>query len=100
MYIAIRLTMFDQTRIMLGPFSPPGILGVPIDDPEHASKETFAPVSPRFGVMLPFALYGIQREIVGVLSNQMAQLPPRKLQRGLGSLIKRVCRLGVHGKIS
>src|SRR5215470_8665452 len=76
---------------MLGAFLPPGVLSVSIDDPEHPSKEAFTPVSPRFGVMLPFTFYRIQRKIVGVLSNQMAQLPPRKLQRCLGSLIKRAC---------
>ena len=48
MNVTIALAMFDQLRIMFGLFLPPAIFGVPIDYPEHASKEAFAPVSPSF----------------------------------------------------
>ena len=95
-HVAIGLAVFDQPRIVLGPFSPPSVARMPKQNPEHSPEKSFAPVGPGFRFMLPFSLDRKQRKIIRVLRDKLAHLAVGKSEARSGPYPERFFRLGVH----
>src|SRR3981081_928102 len=57
MHRTIRLSMFDESTVPFGLFFPPIIVSSPVKYPKQSAQKTFTPVRPRFGFMMPFALF-------------------------------------------
>ncbi len=81
-HVAIGLAVFDQPRIVLGFGAPVGIVRVPIEQPELAGQEPFAPVRPCLAAVLPLAADGVHGKIIGVRLDQVAQLLAGKIECG------------------
>src|SRR5215207_4275724 len=89
----IVLALFDEQRIVLGSLTPVLIVAASGEDPHHAAEESFAPVRPCLTTVLPLAIFGIEREIIRVITDQRPHLRLSELERLGGPLLERRCRI-------
>ena len=78
--VAIVLAVFQEPRVVLGRPPPPGIAVAASDQPHHPGVEAAAPVGPELAAMLPPAVLGVDREVVGVTLDRRAHLPRGELE--------------------
>lgn len=74
MNVSVVFAVFDQERVMFSLLTPPAVPGSAGENPNEATEESFAPVRPGLGLMVPAAVLGKEREIVGMTSDEVADL--------------------------
>jgi len=52
-----------------------------VEQPELPTEKSFAPVRPRFAAVFPFAVDGVHRKVIGVCSDEVAQLLAGEIKR-------------------
>jgi len=77
---------------MFGLFAPPAVAGSAGENPKQTTEKSFAPIRPRLGFVAPAALFCEEREIVGVASDEAADLLLGKVECGVGGCHWRLCR--------
>src|SRR5215211_2417760 len=93
MNLVVVLTFLDELAVVLG--ARPPLLPKPqlVEQPHLTAEEAFAPVGPGFLAVLPAALVGVEREVVGMVGGQPLYFASGDIEggvgRGLGRLAER-----------
>src|ERR687898_1426366 len=78
---------------MFGSLAPVLIPGASGEDPHHAAEESLTPIRPCLAAVLPLAVFGIQREEIGIIGDQRLNLSLRELQRLCSPRLQRRSRI-------
>jgi hypothetical protein len=69
---------------MFSLLAPPSVPGPAGKNPNEATEESFAPIRPGLGFVIPAAVLGKEWEIVGVPSDEVADLLLGEIEGGVG----------------
>ena len=86
--LIVVLTLLDELAVPLGAGPPVLAESQLIEQPHLAAQETFAPVGPGFLAMLPAALVGVEREVIGIVPSQPRHLAGGDLEGSVGGCLR------------
>ena len=85
-------TVFDEAAVVDGALAEPWVAGLLVDEPELAGQEALAPVGPGRAAVQPLAALGVEREVIRMVGDEVAQLARGEVEGGLRALAQGVGR--------
>ena len=70
MDVAVGLSVFEKTTVVLGPLAPLFFAAALVELPHHADEESTGPIGPEFAFVIPSSIGGIDREEVGMVLDE------------------------------
>ena len=95
-------TVFDEAAVVDGALAEPWVAGLLVDEPELAGQEALAPVGPGLAAVQPLAALGVEREVIRMVGDEVAQLARGQVEGGLraAGAGRRACSLRLHRSVA